>query len=415
MLRDLLMPKLGLTMKDGSLQEWMVSPGQAFRKGDILAVIETEKVAYEIEAEAAGVLVEILHGPGQVVPVGSAIARWRSVGDADEARGDATSSAPRAPEAPKAARPSEAVPVRPATNARTAAGRLRCTPLARRYAAAHGIELGGVRGTGPSGRIRLADVQAAERSAGSGSKGTVEPGICPRTDSGAFVPATPIQAAIARRLAAVKREVPHFYLACEAEVSALLAVRDSLNSGPGYPHLSINHMVVAAVGRALSEVPHANRVWADGQFLALPGTDVGIAVHTPRGLFVPILRDAGRASLDAIARDSARLVDKAREGALEPDDVVGGAIAVSNAGMYNVSYLTPIINPAHSAILGVGSIRQVFRPDANERPALRREVGLVLACDHRVFDGVGGLEFLNRVVAWLENPARLLRNPAPMT
>ncbi len=415
MLRDLLMPKLGLTMKEGHLQEWMVSPGQDFRKGDILAVIETEKVAYEIEAEADGVLVEVLHGQGQVVPVGSAIARWRSVGDADGERGEATSPARRAPGPPVAARPLEPVAAAPATTGRAAAARVRCTPLARRYAAAHGIDLGGVRGTGPSGRIKLADVQAAGRSAGSGSTGPVAPGVSPRTDTGAFVPASPIQAAIARRLMAVKRDVPHFYLACEAEVSALLAVRDSLNSGPDYPHLSINHMVVAAVGRALSEVPHANRVWADGRFLAFPRTDVGIAVHTSRGLFVPILRDAGRASLDAIARDSARLVDKARDGALEPDDMVGGAIAVSNAGMHNVSYLTPIINPGHSAILGVGSVRQVFRPDANERPALRREIGLVLACDHRVFDGVGGLEFLNRVVAWLENPARLLRNPAPMT
>src|SRR3970040_2631668 len=139
---------------------------------------------------------------------------------------------------------------------------------------------------------------------------------------------------MARRLTAVKQEVPHFYLAAEAEVTTLLALRESLNTDPGYPRITINHMVVAAVGRALLDLPLANRVWDDGQLVTFASTDVGIAVHTPRGLFVPILRDAGRAKLDAVAEESARLVDKAREGRLEAKDMTGDAMDVFNAGRF---------------------------------------------------------------------------------
>ena len=148
------------------------------------------------------------------------------------------------------------------------------------------------------------------------------------------------------------------------------------------------------------DLPQANRVWVDGQLVTFTSTDVGIAVHSPSGLFVPILRDAGRARLDAVAEESARLIEKAREGRLEANDMIGGAVAVSNAGMFNVSYLTPIINPGHSAILGVGSVRRIFRPDAGGRPALRQEIGLVLACDHRVFDGVAGSGIAQPCYRW---------------
>lgn len=417
MLRDLLMPKLGLTMAEGLIIEWKVAPGQVFSKGETLLVVETEKIAMEIEAEFAGTMAEILVSKGSIAPVGSVIARWRALADEEEAPRRSTASASRPFGGDFEVRPSSAdppvasvseLPVPPPES------RTKGTPLARRLARQHGIDLDRVRGSGPSGRITVADVEAAVKASAQSPTVDAQKGKADLSiDLGTRVPAGPIQAAMARRLTAVKQEVPHFYLAAEAEVTTLLALRESLNTDPGNPRITINHMVVAAVGRALLDLPQANRVWVDGQLVTFASTDVGIAVHSPRGLFVPILRDVGRARLDAVAEESARLIERAREGRLEANDMIGGAVAVSNAGMFNVSYLTPIINPGHSAILGVGSVRRIFRPDAGGRPALRQEIGLVLACDHRVFDGVAGLELLNRVIAGLENPFCLLRNPGP--
>jgi len=428
MVRDLLMPKLGLTMTEGLISEWKVSPGQTFSKGEILLVVETEKTNIEIEAEEGGAMVEILVSQGGVVPVGAVIARLRCTADAG--------TAPTGPRPAHAAVPDgepaavkgggradhsvargEVVPPASATGSGCSppGSRVVATPLARRLARQLGIDLCSIRGSGPSGRIKAADVEAAAaKPSGRTSPSGERPAVARSAsvvDQGTRVAPGPVQAAMARRLTAVKQSVPHFYLASEAEVSALLTLRESLNADPGSRRISINHVALAAVGRALLDLPWANRVWADGDLVTFSSPDVGIAVHTPRGLFAPILRDAGRLGLGGVATEASRLVDKAREGRLDPDDMAGGAMTVSNAGMFNVTYLTPIINPGHSAILGIGSVRRVFRPDEGGQPALRREIGLVLACDHRVFDGVAGLEILNRIIWYFENPQQLLAIP----
>jgi len=426
MSRDLLMPKLGLTMTEGLIVEWKVSPGRNFSKGDILLVVETEKINIEIEAEDAGTMGELLVAQGDVVPVGTVIARWRGTEDDGTAPADARpvpipgsdggGAAARAAESERSS--DEGSAVSPTDSAESPTGRpdLRtiATPLARRLASHHGVDLRLVRGSGPSGRIKAADVEAAAakpsgRTSRSGER--PEDAHSAPADQGTRAAPGPVQAAMARRLAAVKKSVPHFYLASEAEVSSLLTLRESLNADPGCRRISINHVALSAVGRTLLDLPWANRVWVDGDLITFSSTDVGIAVHTPRGLFAPILRDAGRLGLAGVAAESSRLVDKAREGCLDPGDMAGGAMTVSNAGMFNVTYLTPIINPGHSAILGVGSVRQVFRPDEGGKPALRREIGLVLACDHRVFDGVEGLDILNRIIRHFENPQDLLTIP----
>lgn len=414
-LRELLMPKLGLTMQEGTIAEWKVSPGQPFRARDVLVVVETEKVAYEVEAETDGVLGEILVPATETVPVGAVIARWSATGDGKDAAVDVRPAAKAMPPAPggrgepagKAPEPPPA-PVLPPGGSQQ---RVVATPLARRLAREHGIDLSGLRGRGPSGRIRAADVEnarVAEKPPAPVS-GEAKPGH--GIGAGTTVPAGAIQSAMARRLTAVKRDVPHFYLASEADATAMLQAKDSLNTDPERRKVTVNHLVVAAVGRALVDLPWANRVWSEGNLVTFESADVGIAVHTERGLFVPILREAGRSILDDVVARSETLVGKAREGKLGPDDVAAGAIAVSNAGMFNVTYLTPIISPGHSAILGVGSIRELFRPGRTGEPELRREIGLVLACDHRVLDGVAGLKILNRIIHYLENPIQLLVAP----
>jgi pyruvate dehydrogenase E2 component (dihydrolipoamide acetyltransferase) len=405
-------------MTEGVIIEWKVEPGQAFRKGDVLVVIETEKVSYEVEAESEGVMVEIQVSAGKNVPVGDPIARWRVTETACEDKG---ASNPPEEETSRLHVGMSAIEgahsiIIPSTGSPPVQPSLRivATPLARRLAHQLRVELATVKGSGPSGRIRAEDVKAAtaQLDIHSGpSTGAGTDRVSP-IDVGIRTPADRVHVAMARRLTAVKQEVPHFYLSSEAEVSALLTMRNSLNADAGLARITINHVVLAAVGRTLLDLPHANKVWANGNLITYGSTDVGLAVHTSRGLFVPILRDTGLFNLDGVASQAIRLVAKTQEGRLLPEDMSGGTITVSNAGMFNVSYLTPIINPGHSAILGVGSLRQLFRPDNEGKPSLRQEIGLVLACDHRVFDGVAGLEILNRIIFHLENPFRLLRNPS---
>ncbi len=382
----LLMPKLGLTMTEGLLSEWLVTVGAQFKKGDVLFVVETDKVATEVEAQADGMLADIIVEPGQTVQVGVVVGNWSE----------------------------------PAQEGLSVADRVLATPLARRLAAHQGIALESVDGSGPGGRIKAADIEAAAgrqapiaESAAEAAPGPVAAASESCAMSGAIdlgVRSKPdsIHATMARRLTEVKQTVPHFYMSIDVQASSLLALRAQRNQLATATHLTLTHFLVAAVGRALRDIPRANRVWNDGEVVTFGSTDVGLAVNTERGLFVPVVRDAGNVSLDEVSRRAANKVADARAGKLSPNDSAGGAIAVSNAGMFKVKYLTPIINPGQAMILGVGSINQVFRPDGQGQPVLCQELGLVLAADHRILDGVSGLEFLNCVTGYLEQPLKLL-------
>lgn len=213
---------------------------------------------------------------------------------------------------------------------------------------------------------------------------------------------------MARRLTAAKQQIPHFYLASEAEVSRLMQARSEINDSQPLVKLTLSHLVVAAVARAMRKMPTANQVWTDEGIQSFDQVDVGVAVNTARGLLVPVVRDIGWASLSEIARRVNDVVERARTGAITSADMGGGAITVSNAGMHEVTWMTPIINPGTAMILGVGSIRDVFRPDAQGQPSPRHEMGLVLAADHRLVDGVSGLAFLNCVIGYLRQPLSLL-------
>lgn len=395
MVRELVMPKLGLTMTEGVLAEWRVQPGQPFRSGDVLVVVETDKIASEVEAESDGVLIETTIPAGETVAVGTPIARWSSNGGSAEGVDGAPAPAP----AP----------------ARGNGDRILATPLARRRARDLGVDLAAVTGSGPRGRIKMADVAAAAQRSAAAAQPPPVPAATVSAPTGERSKPGTMQAAMARRLTAAKRDVPHFYLAAEAEVSELEALRERLNADTesGLPRISMTHLVLAAVGRALAAMPEMDRVWDDGapggEILSLGRGDIGMAVDTPRGLVAPVLQGAAHLPLDRLAADAAALTRRARDGRLTEDDFQGGAITVSNAGMHNVTYMTSIITPGQSSILGVGSIRPVFRPGDTGAPVLKRELGLVLSADHRLFDGVTALAFLNRIIAGLERPLRLLR------
>jgi pyruvate dehydrogenase E2 component (dihydrolipoamide acetyltransferase) len=264
------------------------------------------------------------------------------------------------------------------------------------------IDLAAIPGSGPKGRIKAADVEAA-----LARQGEVAPSAAPA--AGERVPVSARHMAMVRRVTQAKREIPQFAVTARAEVSGLLELRRAINAVGG-PKVTLNHLLLKAVGRALLAQPEANRIWADDALLAFAAPDVGMVVNVGGELYVPILRDAGRLPLDRLALAAADLVARAGAGTLRRDELEGGAVTVSNVGMAGrVESMAPMINPPQSSILGVGAVVDAFRPDADGRPAPARELVLTLACDHRVFDGMGAARFLDAIVRNLEAPHALLR------
>ena len=437
------MPKLGLTMEEGQLVEWRVAPGDRVGVGDILFVVETDKIESEIEASEAGVVESLLAEQGAVVAVGAAVATLE-VEDAEVDAATADASRPAGPgpaaESAQAGRaadgPSARVPA-PAEPAPDRSGaRIVATPRARRLARDAGLDLAGLRGSGPRGRIVARDVSAAAAAGGPARapeaaepKPSAAPAPAPAPEDsaraadappsdsdtrGTHRPLTRLQRLTAQRLAESKREIPHFYIFAEADVTALLALRAERNAAGesdaagALPKLSVNHFLVAAMARALAQLPAFNAVWDDGRALDLAQVDVGIAVETDRGLVAPVLRDLAESGAHAIARAAGDLVERARARKLMPNELRGGATTVSNVGMFGATGLLPIVNPGQSSILGVGRNRAVFRPDARGQPELRQVLDLALSCDHRVIDGALAARFLQRVQAGLEDPNSLL-------
>lgn len=328
-LQQLVMPKIGLTMTEGSIAEWPIEEGGRFAAGDIYVIVETEKVANEIEAPASGRLTKILVPTGETVPVGTVLAEW----EADGAAG-AT---------PVQTAPAKGTPSEPPS------------------------------GMSPQGRVK-ADATTL---------------------------------ATARKLTQAKQQIPHFYLSSEIDAGRLLAQREAYNQRVKVK-VTVTHLVLRAAALALAAEPELNRVWEDDCLVDLPTVDIGIAVHSEKGLLVPVLRGVDRLSLENVALRAGDLIERARAGKVLPADSGGGALTVSNAGMFDVTYMASIINPGQSAILGVGSARKAFRPDDAGKPRLVTEIGVVLSVDHRVLGGVAGLRLLNGIRERLQSPEALL-------
>lgn len=411
----LVMPKFGLTMTEGLLSEWHVEVGTHFNAGDLLFTVETEKVANEVEAEAEGVLTEILVQAGETVPVGHVIARMAGAAGS-VARSTPSEPAPIAQKDPLDSPSARKLMCENGLLSADVAGsgrdgrvmkedvlRIIATPLARRIAEAGGIDLKDLSGVGPKGRIKADDVRAAAAQA---------PEPAPQAGASLVTEFEPdaVRLATARRVSAAKRDIPHFYVTHEAELSALTELRAQLNYNEGAAvRISVTHMLIRALGLALEEMPLMNRIWAGDKIIAFGQADIGIVAETSAGLRIPVIRNAGQVQLDEIAAQAKTLTTRARDGDLKPSDVGHSVISISNVGMFGMTTLTPIISPPNSMILGVGADRQVFRPDANSAPTLRRELTLTLACDHRIIDGADAARFLSAVVDILETPVRLLR------
>ena len=453
MAQAVIFPKLGQTMEEGAIVKWLKKEGDPINKGDILFEIETDKANLEVESFFEGVLLKIYIREGITVPVNTIVAYVGAAGEkvpAQAPKADVPAAAPAqvaAASAP-AAEPAKAAPAatplpaaasvapaavpapRPAPKpvaAPAPAARLIISPRAKALAKDACINPARVTGTGPDGRIVEKDVQAylasvgyeslritpaAKRLAaekeidiltvrGSGDAGRIMVEDVERALRRRPVALSRMRQIIARRLVESKQTIPHFYVTVKADITDLMAYRADLKA-KGYS-FSVNDFVLEAVILSLEEFPVVNSV-TDGQTISWRGdVDLGMAVSVENGLVVPVIRAAQTLPLKELNAQAKALADKARNGKLIPDEMVGSSFTVSNMGMMNVDQFMAIINPGEAGILAVSTGRQMPAV-VNGEIKIRTIMAMTLSVDHRIVDGSVGAQFVNAIKSKLENP-----------
>ncbi len=394
------MPKMGDAMTEGKVLKWRKRPGEPVAKGEALAEIETDKVNVDLEAEESGTLLEIVVGEGKSVPVGATIG---IIGTPGQPRSEKAAVAPQPREVAPPASPPPPTPSAPAARPTRESARISASPLARRLATEHGIDLGKVRGSGPEGRIVQEDVEAMIATATVPS--------APRPAAGEDydeLPLSRMRQTIARRMAESKQHAPHFYVTVEVTMDEAMRAREQLNEMLGEASkVTVNDFIVKASAIALGKFPALNSSFADGKVRRYHRVDIAIAVALPEGLIAPVLHDCDQKSLKTLGAEAKALAERARAGHLRAEDYEGGTFTISNLGMFDIESFVAIINPPHAAILAAGraQARPVVRHDA---VAVASIMKLTLSADHRVTDGAEAAQFLMEVKRLLENPLLLL-------
>ncbi len=399
--RELTMPKLSDSMADAVIVRWLKSAGEAFARGDGLIEVETDKATVVYEAEWEGTLDSILVPEGSTVAVGEPIA---TLANGDGAAGRDTRSAPPLPEQAPVPAAVPAVEARPADDD-SAPGRAVASPVARRTAVELGVSLHGLAGTGPGGRITVADVKRAAAEAETTPARAAQPPVSGKGEVSVHEP-TPTQATIARRMVESATTIPVFTVSADIDVSQIVASRREARERGGEAP-SVNDFVVKAAAATLREFPRFNASYVDGKVECYSRVNVGIAVATEDALLVPVVRDADRKSLAELAEETRTLADGARRRALRPEDFHDGTFTVSNLGMFGVRAFTAIIDPPQVAILAVGGARRAPVEDGAGRIAFGDLLTATLSCDHRVVYGADGARFLSRLRELLERPLAL--------
>jgi pyruvate dehydrogenase E2 component (dihydrolipoamide acetyltransferase) len=435
MATNILMPALSPTMTEGTLARWLKKEGDQVRSGDVLAEIETDKATMEVEAVDEGVLGKILVADGtEGVKVNDPIAILVDAGESVPAAAAAAPVGPTAPAAEKAAiAPHAPASPAPVSNGHDPGDRIFVSPLAKRMARQAGIDLRGLKGSGPNGRIVKADVEAAHKPAAPAAPppaaaapvaaapvaaapvAAAPAPVAPASKIAAphrLVPHSSMRKVIARRLTEAKQTVPHFYVSIDVDIDPLLALRAQLNAkspkdGPGAFKLSVNDLVIKAAAVALRRVPGVNASWTDEGIALYDDVDVSVAVSIPDGLITPIVRRADQKGLAAISGEMKDLGARAKAGKLKPEEFQGGGFSISNMGMYGVSSFAAIINPPQAGILAVsaGQQRAVVKDGAL---AVATMMTCTLSVDHRAVDGSLAAEWIAAFKAIVEDPLSLM-------
>ncbi len=425
-----IMPALELAQESGKVLRWMKSPGDTVTKGEPLVEIETDKVTVEIEAPASGTLYDVTAAEGEVVPVGHTIALIVGSGEAgadvpartvESVRGIGDAAAAAAPAAaikasPLARKLAEQHGVDLA-HVQTSSGRIEkadilahidrqqpaarlaaASPKARRLAAERGVDIVQLRGSGPNGAILTADIPSTVPSPPEGERARVRGPV----DGGVGT----VWRIMAERMTQSWTTAPHFYLFREVNVSRLVAWRDLANKSTG-ERVTYTDLLVKLVAAAVSRHPAVNGSWKDGTIVRNAEVNVGLAVAVEEGLVVPVIHRADTLNLPQIAARREDVVARAQTGKLRPADIQGGGFTISNLGMYGVDAFHAIVNPPQAAILAVGRIADRVVA-VNGQPAVQPTMMLTLSCDHRAIDGARGAQFLGALADLIEEPLALL-------
>lgn len=447
---EVVVPQMGITVTQGTINKWLRKEGDAVSQGDPLLEVVTEKVTTEIQSPADGVLAAVLYRERETVPVGTVVAVIATPGEEPariKAQYQREVAAPGA-----AAAPQPAVAMKPSRDGTSSAERVLASPAARRLAGELGVDLSTVVGTGPGGRITEQDVRSAAQARGvrratplaeamaaslgvdlATLKGTGPAGKITKEDVAGTAQAGGVQGGervgtgkgetaevrlplegrrrvIAERMTQSVRTTAAVTLAMWVDMTPCAELRKAvlpeIEARWGV-RLTYTDVIVKAVAATLREFPALNASLVGEEIILHSQVNVGVAVDVEEGLIVPVIRDADKKGLGEIARDRVRLVEEARSGRISPDDLVGGKFTVTNLGSYGIEAFSPIINPPEAAILGVGSIHE--RPVAADGQVVARlTCCLSLVFDHRLVDGAPAARFLQRIRSLLENPYLLL-------
>jgi len=428
---EIKMPALSPTMEEGTLAKWLVKEGDTVKSGDLMAEIETDKATMEFEAVDEGVIGKILVAEGtDGVKVGTTIAVLLEEGEsAGAAPAPKAAEAPKAPEAPKQEAPAAAkraeAPAASAAAAPASGDRVKASPLARRIAAEKGVELSALEGSGPNGRIVKADVEGARPGAAPAAKpaGAAPVATAPATAPAAApaaaaakpvpVPDIPhtaeklsnIRKVIARRLTESKQTVPHIYLTVDIRLDKLLKLRTDFNAALASRgvKLSVNDLLIKALGVSLMQVPKCNVMFTPDQLISFSRADISVAVSTPSGLITPIIAEADTKGLATISEQMKDLAARARDNKLKPEEFQGGTASLSNMGMFGIKQFEAVINPPQGMIMaiGAGEKRPWVIDDALGVATIMSATG---SFDHRAIDGADGAQLMQAFKALVENP-----------
>ena len=412
------MPKLADTMTEGTLVKWRVKEGDKVATGDVLAEVETDKATMEMEAFDDGILHKLLVAAGQKVPCGTPIALLLGKNEQAPADGALPEVAAKPVAAASAATPAPygaLVAVAHAGGSRAATSssgsRVKASPLARKIAASRGVNLSGMRGTGPGGRIIAHDVENANASPiGGGPAVPMVPPI-PAGPGDTVIPLSGMRRIIAERLLSSKTHLPHFYLTIEVDAVPLIKLRAEANSAAeasGAQKLTVNDFVLKAVVTAAQKVPQVNASFAVDSIIQYASVNLSVAVAVEEGLVTPVIRDAQKKSLREISEAVKDLAGRARNKKLKPDEYVGGTITVSNLGAYGIDQFCAIINPPQALILAVGAIAKKPVVGPGDTIVVGQRMNITLSSDHRVVDGAVGANYLAELRKLLESPALML-------
>ena len=440
------MEALSPTMEEGRLVEWKKQEGEAVAVGDVLAEVETDKAVMELVARAGGTLLKQVVPAGTTVPVSELVAVIGEAGEkvedggksgaagqpggkaaepaaqqaasqqpapkADAAREQGTqpapgrdrpSSMPPAPAAEAVTEGNGQQPTRP--SGQRPGGRVKASPLARRMAAEKGIDLAGVTGSGPEGRVIARDLEGAVQPAPA-ARAVTAPQRGPAAPPYQDIPLTQIRKTIAKRLSQSIGPIPTFYLTTEVDMERAADAREALVAAGG-EKVSFNDIILKAVAMALRQHPECNAWWQDDHIRYWNEVHVSMAVAIEDGLITPVIRHTDHKSLREIAAEARDLAGRARERKLKPEEYTGGTFSVSNLGMLDIHEFTAVINPPEAGIIAVG--RMVEQPVVHEGAVtIRRRMRLTMSCDHRVIDGATGARFLQTLKGMLENPLAMV-------